>query len=148
MGVVYYARYLEWFEVARTEWLRAQGRSYEQLEAEGLFLPVSEVWCRYRSRIGYADEVDITTWCEKPPRATIEFQYRVEAVETGRLVCEAHTRHPFVNAADGRPRRAPQWIRTLLTHEKRPETPLAADGITGKNSAENETRKSGKSGTP
>ena len=34
MGVVYYANYLVWFEVGRTEWLRDAGWSYREMEAD------------------------------------------------------------------------------------------------------------------
>ena len=48
MGVVYYANYFRYFEFARSEFLRAHGRSYREMEAEGLMLPVVEATCRYR----------------------------------------------------------------------------------------------------
>ncbi len=35
MGVAYYANYLYWFEVGRTEFCRTLGRSYADWEAEG-----------------------------------------------------------------------------------------------------------------
>lgn len=38
MGVVYYANYLVWFEVARTDLLREAGWSYREMEAEGYVL--------------------------------------------------------------------------------------------------------------
>ena len=47
MRVAYYANYLYWFEIARTEWLRAHGKSYRELEADGVILPVTEAHCRY-----------------------------------------------------------------------------------------------------
>src|SRR5215831_2478836 len=46
MGVAYYANYLIWFEVGRTEWLRSRGYTYRSLEGEGVFLPVTEACCR------------------------------------------------------------------------------------------------------
>ena len=42
MGVVYYANYLVWFEVGRTEWLRQTGWSYREMEEDGVALPVIE----------------------------------------------------------------------------------------------------------
>ncbi|HPR90758.1 MAG TPA: hotdog domain-containing protein, partial [Synergistaceae bacterium] len=48
MGVAYYANYLYWFEVGRTEFCRALGRSYADWEADGVFLPVVESHCRYK----------------------------------------------------------------------------------------------------
>ena len=42
MGVVYYANYLVWFEVGRTDLLRESGGSYRELEKDGIGLPVIE----------------------------------------------------------------------------------------------------------
>ena len=55
MGVVYYANYLRYFEFARSELLRAHGRSYRDMEAEGLSLPVVEATCRYVAPARYED---------------------------------------------------------------------------------------------
>ena len=41
MGVVYYGNYLVWFEVARTEYLRALKISYRQMEEKGIYLVVA-----------------------------------------------------------------------------------------------------------
>ena len=47
MGIVYYANYLVWFEVARTDLLRALGWSYRDMEHSGVSLPVIEAHCEY-----------------------------------------------------------------------------------------------------
>src|SRR5678815_438277 len=59
MGVVNNVHYLRWFEVGRAEWIRAIGRSYRDLEAEGLMLPVVEAHVRYRAPARYDDVVVI-----------------------------------------------------------------------------------------
>ena len=59
MGVVYYANYFVWFEVARTDWLRAHGWTYRAMEDEGVFLPVIEADCTYRRPARYDDEIDV-----------------------------------------------------------------------------------------
>jgi len=61
MGVAYYANYLIWFEVARTEWLRDGGWSYREMEADGIALPVIEAHCEYRQPARYDDEIEIRT---------------------------------------------------------------------------------------
>ena len=55
MGVVYYANYLRYFELARSELLRAHGKSYREMEAEGFSLPVVEATCRYLAPERYED---------------------------------------------------------------------------------------------
>ena len=61
MGVAYYANYLVWFEVARTEWFRQTGTSYREVEGEGISLPVIEAHCAYRRAARYDDELEIRT---------------------------------------------------------------------------------------
>ena len=61
MGVVYYANYLIWFEVGRTDWLRETGWTYRSMEEEGLQLPVIEAHCEYRQGARYDDDVEIRT---------------------------------------------------------------------------------------
>ncbi|HSE62924.1 MAG TPA: thioesterase family protein, partial [Thermoanaerobaculia bacterium] len=43
MGIVYHAHYLVWFEIGRTEWCRAAGIPYSDMEKAGLFIPVTRV---------------------------------------------------------------------------------------------------------
>jgi acyl-CoA thioester hydrolase len=60
MGVVYYANYLVWMEVARMEWCRAFGIDYREMEREdGVALAVVEANCRYRSPARFDDEIAI-----------------------------------------------------------------------------------------
>lgn len=100
MGVVYYGRYLEWFEVGRSEFMRVGGFPYSRLEAEGVFLPVVEVRCRYRRPARYDDLVTVRTavTAVTPVRLTIVYEIRRE----GELLAEGSTEHAFVDA-QGRP---------------------------------------------
>ena len=61
MGVVYYANYLVWFEVGRTDLLRASGWNYRDMEMEGFGLPVIEAHCTYRESAKYDDDIDVRT---------------------------------------------------------------------------------------
>ena len=58
MGVVYHSNYIIWLEVGRVELLRQLGFSYQEMEAEGLHLPVVEVKCRYKHPARYDDKAD------------------------------------------------------------------------------------------
>ena len=78
MGVVYYANYLTWFEVARTDLLRELGQSYREVEASNVFLPVVEAHCKYHQPARYDDVVVIHTEASRPSRATLRFDYRCE----------------------------------------------------------------------
>ena len=84
MGVVYYANYLVWFEVARTEYLRAFGIAYKDLETKGMYLIVAGVSCSYRSPARYDDCVRIKTWVSVEP--VIEPKAALRAME----LCHEH----------------------------------------------------------
>ena len=59
MGVVYYANYFVWFEVARADLLRSLGWTYREMEAAGVALPVIEAHCQYQRGARYDDELDV-----------------------------------------------------------------------------------------
>ncbi len=114
MGVVYYANYFVWFEVGRTEWLRALGWTYKDMELEqGVGLPVIDARCEYHEPARYDDEIVIRTRAELVSGVRIAFHYAVvraadEApIATGRTVHAAVDRH-------GRPCRLPARVRTLV----------------------------------
>src|ERR671932_738056 len=56
MGVVYYANYFVWFEVARADLLRSLGWTYREMEHAGVSLPVIEAHCDYHRSARYACE--------------------------------------------------------------------------------------------
>ena len=77
MGVVYYANYLVWFEVARTDLLRDAGWSYREMEADGYLLPVLEANCVYRQPARYDDELDVRTTGALVSPVRVKFMYDV-----------------------------------------------------------------------
>lgn len=124
MGVAYYANYLDWFEIARTEWLRARGRTYRELEAEGIHLPVTEAHCRYHSPARYDDRLRLVTWIAELTRVTVRFDYRIERIEDDRLLATGYTRHCFVDGR-GRPMRIASDLRDLLLEGSGLESPTS-----------------------
>ncbi|MCX7048721.1 MAG: thioesterase family protein [Candidatus Sumerlaeota bacterium] len=77
MGVVYYAHYLVWFECARTEWLRQSGKTYAQLEAEGVFLPVRRCQIDYFEPARYDRLTCIHARVTRLTPVRVEFAYEV-----------------------------------------------------------------------
>ncbi|HEX2191055.1 MAG TPA: thioesterase family protein [Longimicrobiaceae bacterium] len=81
MGVVYHAHYLAWCDVGRTELIRGLGKSYAELERDGIFLAVSDVAMRYHAPARYDDRVRVETWVEQVRSRTVEFGYLITRVE-------------------------------------------------------------------
>jgi acyl-CoA thioester hydrolase len=113
MGVAYYANYLVWFEVGRTDWLRASGGSYRALEHDGLGLPVIEAQCIYKQPARYDDELEIRTRGRLVSPARLAFEYEIVRSGDSALVATGQTVHAAVDR-HGRPRRLPPLVKELL----------------------------------
>jgi len=112
-GVVYYARYLDWFEAGRTEILRAKGITYSELEKKGLFAPVVEIKVNYKKPARYDDIVELETSVEHVGNSSVKFVYKVFNKETKELLAEAYTVNVFINK-EMESVRIPEEVRTIL----------------------------------
>jgi acyl-CoA thioester hydrolase len=113
MGVVYYGNYLRWFELGRAEYLRARGKPYKEIEEGGLFLPVVEVYARYREPAHYDDLVEVRTSPQEVGPVRVTFAYQVVRKSDGAVLVEGRTMHCCVGPK-GRPRRMPPDLLALL----------------------------------
>ena len=111
MGVVYYANYLIWLEIARTEFLRSKGINYRNIEREQqLALPAVEVFCKYKAPARYDDIIVIKTKVSEIKNSSLRFDYELFNKDTNQLLVIAYTVHVFIDK-DRRPVRIPQQIR-------------------------------------
>ena len=103
MGVVHHATYPIWFEIARTEYIRALGMSYSDMEKEGVMLPVTEISCRYRLPAKYDDTLEITARITRFSPARIEFLYEVRRKGEREILSTGTSAHGFVDSVTFRP---------------------------------------------
>ncbi len=108
MGIVYHTHYIVWFEIGRTEFCRAAGLPYREMEDQGLWILVTGVECRYRGSARYDDPVRVFASMPELGSRGLTFGYRVEH-EDGRVLADGSTRHVFAGS-NGRPARAPREI--------------------------------------
>ena len=113
MGVVYYANYLVWFEVARTDWLRAVGWTYREMEQNGVALPVIEAHAEYRRAARYDDELEIRTTAQLLTPVRIRFDYEVWRSGEEAPLATGHTIHAAMDPS-GRPCRLPAPVQDLV----------------------------------
>lgn len=113
MGVVYYANYLVWFEVARTDWLRQAGATYRQMERDGVSLPVIEAHAEYRRAARYDDELEIRAAATLMTAVRVRFDYEVWRSGEGGPLATGHTIHAAMDRS-GRPCRLPPAVRELI----------------------------------
>jgi len=116
MGIVYYAKYFEYFEVARTEMLRALGLPYAELEAAGFGLPVISAAAKYFKGAKYDDALRITAEMDEAPSPRLNIIYRVLLDSSDELVAEGETTLVFVDAGTGRPTRPPKLYLDVLNN--------------------------------
>jgi acyl-CoA thioester hydrolase len=114
MGIIHHPNFLNYFEIARTEYMREAGVRYAELERRGFLLVVTGASARYHANVGYDDEIVIRTRVAEMGRATIRFAYAIEDAG-GRLLCEGTTEHCCVGPDKAKPIRFPPEILALKT---------------------------------
>lgn len=112
-GNVHHARYLLFLEEARTEFLRARGVSPTTLAQHALALVVAALRVNYRGPARVDDELAVRVKLQRARSRSMEFLYRVERREGGRLLIEAASEHLVVNEA-GHAVSLPSWILRAL----------------------------------
>lgn len=113
MGTFYNSRVLEWFECGRSEWLRATGVPYTEMESRGVLLPLVEAHVRYAGRARYDDLLHVRTTAAMTGRASLRFDVRITQAEGGAAVAEGYTLHAVVDPT-GKPIRPPPWFLTAI----------------------------------
>ncbi|MBU0474044.1 MAG: acyl-CoA thioesterase [Bacteroidetes bacterium] len=108
MQFVYNGKYLEYFEVGRTELLRNIGLPYSELEKAGFQLPLIEASLKYKKPAVYDDLLDIEANVSAPYSAKVHIEYKITNHETGYLICEGFTSHMFIHADSKKPTRPPK----------------------------------------
>lgn len=77
MGVVYHTHYLNWMEVARTEYIRILGKPYKEIENRGMLLPVIDLEVKFRAPARYDDLVVIYTRLKEFSHLRLGFEYEI-----------------------------------------------------------------------
>ena len=99
MGVVYHANYLVWFEIGRTEYCRAKGITYRDMEEQdGAFLVVAESYVRYKSPAHYDDHLTIRTRVNEMKKRTLCFEYEIIRPSDGKTIAQGETIHVVTDA--------------------------------------------------
>lgn len=97
MGVVHHSNYIRWFEMGRTELLRAIGSNYRAVEEAGLMLPVISVQGTYLKPALYDDLVEIKTSIRHYTGVKITFYYEIS--REGDLLAIGETTHCWTDQA-------------------------------------------------
>lgn len=109
MGFLHHGNFVNYFEMGRTELLRAQGGTYRAIEESGLFFVVVKLECQYKSPARYDDLLQLITKVERVSPAKIEHSYRL--FRDSQLLATASTILACVDR-QGRVQRVPEWLAT------------------------------------
>ncbi|MFN2454601.1 MAG: acyl-CoA thioesterase [Pyrinomonadaceae bacterium] len=125
MGIVYHANFLVWFEIGRTEFCRARGFSYREMEENAdAFLVVAESYCRYKAPARYDDELIVRTHITEQRRRSLRFGYEIVRVSDNVVIAEGETGH-VVTDSQNRVRSFPPEYNALFAPSTTGETNYA-----------------------
>lgn len=94
MGIAHHSNYAVWFEVARTDFIKAAGISYTDVEKEGIITPLTSLECKYKKAAFYEDQLQIHASLTKLSPVRLEFSYKV--TRGGDLIATGKTTHGMV----------------------------------------------------
>ena len=113
MQVVYHANYLVWCEIGRTEFIRALGTSYAELERQNLTLAVVEANLRFHAAARYDNLIRVSTTISEVRSRTITFDYVITNAESGDRFVSASTKLASLTR-DSRLTALPEQLRMVL----------------------------------
>jgi acyl-CoA thioester hydrolase len=113
MGVVYHAEYLVWCEVGRTDFIRALGLPYSELEKRGTSLAVAEATIRYHAPARYDNLIRVETSLVEVRSRAITFGYLIRNAESGERLATARTLLVSLDHS-GKPVPMPPEVRALM----------------------------------
>lgn len=113
MKYVYYGNYATYFEVARVELFRTLGMPYDDIEKQGIWLPVSEFSIKYLKPALYDQNLEIHTFIKKIPGVRLEFDYEIYN-DSKEKITEAKTTLFFLDSKSNKVIKCPEFLMDLL----------------------------------
>ena len=113
MGIMHHSNYVVLYEQARTEWLRAMGLTYAEIERRGVMSPIIEVHSRYHYPAFYDEVLTVKVSIDEMPAARLIVASEVYN-EAGKLINTGSVTLGFMNSATRRPCRVPEWFTEAL----------------------------------
>jgi len=112
-GVVYYANYLRYFEIARTEHLEKREINLPQYQKQGILFTVVNANIEYKAPALYGDIITVETAVEKIKGASFNVLYRISRKKDLVLLVTGSTKMACVNL-EMKPIIMPDEIRRAL----------------------------------
>lgn len=114
MGYVYYGRYLEYFEAARTELIRSFGFTYREMEESGVMLPVIHSEVEYKSPVLYDELIHIKVLIYDKPEVRLQTFYEITSGDSDKIHALGEVTLVFMKSETRKPMRAPdQFLKGI-----------------------------------
>jgi acyl-CoA thioester hydrolase len=114
MGVVYHTRYLDYWEWARTDFLKVVNLNYRELEELGFFLPVHLLEIKYHRAAKLDQKIVTDVFLDSIHSSKVIFLYK--SYVQSELIVSGFTKHVVVNK-DFKICKAPnQYIKTIAEY--------------------------------
>ena len=113
-GIVHHSVYPVWFEMGRTELLRANGLAYRDLEEAGIFFVVARLQIKYRQPAQYDERLELETTCSLISSGRIEHTYKLTRCCDAVILAEGSTVLACVNT-EGKLQRVPEFMLPVAT---------------------------------
>jgi acyl-CoA thioester hydrolase len=113
-GVVFYANYLAYFDIAMTELYREALGSFQALLELGADLVVAEAGIRYRASARFDDELDLVARVGRLGTTSTTTAVAIERAGDGELLVEGELRHVCVDPKTLRKRELPPEVLAAL----------------------------------
>lgn len=97
MRIVHHSNYYVWFELGRSEFMRAAGLTYSEVEKKGYYFPLIETHCIYKQGARYDELLRVRTYITEYKGIHVTFEYDIYRVEDGSHLAHGKTIHTFVN---------------------------------------------------
>ncbi len=112
-GVVHHSVYPVWFEMGRTELLRANGLAYKDIEQAGVFFVVAELHIKYRQPARYDEKLQLQTSCSNVTASKVEHTYKLTRCSDNAILVEGSSILACVDEK-GKIRRIPEFMYPRL----------------------------------
>lgn len=109
MAICHHSNYICYYEAARSEWMRAVGLPFAEVERRGIMMPILEVQSKYHRPAYYDELLTVRIMLKEPPTARITFLYEIYN-EQGQLINTGMTQLGFIHSDTRRPCRCPEWF--------------------------------------
>lgn len=119
-GVVYYARYLEYLEAGRMEYLAAVGCDAVECHRQGIFFAVRELHVVYRASARLGDRLKVLTTATEHSRVHVTFHAAIVDAASGRLLIESDAKCVCIDPG-GKLLRLPKPLTAALQQAEQAE---------------------------